>query len=258
MCIFAAVALIPSVLSSADSSPSKHPGFDYPNFQLMCMERLLGIETCNSPGAALLGLRLQRKPAEPREPCKWKGVHCEAGVIDEINWQITEETVKHRAFSFYLVQSFRWFPQTVERLKLSKQHIDAKVDTRYLPRALKRCEMKECGLQGDFELRTLPSVLEVLLCPRNNLQGVAHLTLLPDTVRVLDFSGNGFRRAVVSNGDLPDALAYCVFENMKRHIFRIDCVDGGAADGRITRCASNEFFELARDEKVAIRGGRKN
>ena len=222
-----AIALV-SVLARDDGPTELHS-----QLQLMSMERLVGIETCNNPGAALIGLRLQGKPAVPKLPCQWKGVDCDGSIVTKINWENTEDTMKHRRYSFYLLVSMRWIPQTVEGMFVSKQHIDSQVDTRFLPRCLKQCRMNSCGIEGEFGMEDLPNSLEELFCRDNAISGIMRLTALPNSVRIIDMSENAIQRVIVCNHDLPEGMKYCLFERMKRRFFRFQSIDHSSTDPRI-------------------------
>ena len=159
-------------------------------------------------------------------PCKWPGVTCRSGIIEEISLMPTP--------AYPRVQfDIDWMPPTVARVEICDIDLDCTLHTRLLPRSLRKCELPRCGLHGTIDLQGLPCAVEVLSLTSNRISGTLSIVKLPPNLQVVNLVNNFISRVFVLNAALPESLCEVhVWSNFHCKV-KFKCLDGKRVDPRV-------------------------
>ena len=213
--------MIDIILSTMAFQAAEQTASPSENYQLTCMHKFLRTDLQSSAHKFESFIK-----GEINAPCKWPGVTCRFGIVEEISLMPKSVT--------QLVQfDIEWMPPTVTHVKISEIDLDCTLHTHLLPRSLRKCELPRCGLHGTLDLQGLPRSVEVLSLTSNRISGTLNIVKLPTNLQVVNLVNNFITRVVVLNAALPERLCEVhVWSNFHCKV-KFKCLDGKRVDPRV-------------------------
>ena len=182
---------------------------------------------------------LIRKPADPRDECKWRGVQCNEGIIS------------HFLCTTYMIPDYfirmRMLPSTIQFLHLYQTKVHDGWSAATLPRDLKYVYMSlNFSNQNKADFHRLPHSIEEFHATQQNWYGPIDLRFLPESLELFQLLGRMYCSPVVDTLHIsPNLKRVSIIAWEGSIVKRLETVHGERVNKRIFKFQRGSNFHLS-------------